>query len=89
MLKLIYARLEEPTLILLLLESDFTINKFDTQLQDIFPEDELKVLKFQSLIHLLTEPLLEVSLGHSRDARFLCVLLVFLLEDRKLQLCNF
>jgi hypothetical protein len=62
-LQLIQARLEEPTLIFRLLESDFTIDKLGAQLLDVFSEEELKVLEFRGLIHLLAEPLLKVSLG--------------------------
>lgn len=88
-LKLVHARLEKPPLVFLLLEGKLPIEGFGTQLLDLFPEEDLEILEFRGLLHLLPQPLLEVSLGQGRDARFLLILLVFLLEDRQLQICYF
>ena len=63
MLELVHARLEEPPLILLLLEGELPIEELGTQLLDLFPEEDLKVLEFCGLLQLKPQPILEVSLG--------------------------
>jgi hypothetical protein len=62
-LKLVHARLEEPPLVFLLFEGELPIEELGTQLLDLFPEEDLEVLEFRGLLHLLPQPVLEVSLG--------------------------
>ena len=63
MLKLVHARLEEPPLVFLLFEGELPIEELGTQLLDLFPEEDLKVLEFCGLLQLKPQPILEISLG--------------------------